>query len=141
LKFEEGANQYVKDNIFGIVAGWGRTKDGEPSETLQSVNLRTVSHENCNKKLSKQDSIDPDKFCVDLSSGKNVCPGDSGGGFVVLDSKTDRHFLWGIVSHGIKKQGVEDVQKCDENFVTTFTNIQYFKGEVVRALVNLEGES
>lgn len=58
-----------------------------------------------------------------LILGQSVCQGDSGGGLVISEKLRgeDIYYLRGVVSNGPSKDG-----SCDNDQVSTFTNIQFF---------------
>lgn len=65
-----------KEGITGQVVGWGKVASGNLSEQLQYVDLDIVE-------CSLQE-MNPGKFCAFGRQEQATCPGDSGGGFVIL---------------------------------------------------------
>ncbi|XP_055374811.1 modular serine protease-like isoform X2 [Condylostylus longicornis] len=129
LTWKEQSEQYIQSNLPGVVAGWGITDNGLYSSELRSVELLSIDSHTCKtKKITRNDNIAADKFCVETGEGKNVCPGDSGGGFVVPTEVNNKilYNLWGVVSNGIIGRG-DLVPQCNSNFITTFTNVQYYR--------------
>ncbi|XP_055374927.1 uncharacterized protein LOC129607777, partial [Condylostylus longicornis] len=129
LTWKEQSEQYIQSNLAGVVAGWGITDNGTYSPELRSVELLSIDSHTCKtKKITRNDNIASDKFCVETGDGKNVCPGDSGGGFVVPTEVNNKilYNLWGVVSNGIIGRG-DLVPQCNSNFITTFTNVQYYR--------------
>ena len=62
---------------------------------------------------------------------KVVCKGDSGGGLLIpqtVDGEK-RYFLQGVVSNSQKAK-----EACDTSFYTLFTNVQYYKNPIKKAL-------
>ncbi|XP_055383261.1 modular serine protease-like [Condylostylus longicornis] len=130
-------DRFISSNVPGIVAGWGITESGANSEELRSVELLSLDGESCKLRVSKFNKISNDKFCVETSEGKNVCSGDSGGGFLVPVpiNGTIYYHLWGIVSNGFKNQN-DNVHICNSKFTTNFVNIQYYKDLVTQSVKN-----
>ncbi|RLN61238.1 hypothetical protein BBJ29_001607 [Phytophthora kernoviae] len=87
------------DNDVGTVAtilGWGKTEDGTYSRTLQSVDVKIITNEEC--KVQYVNYVDQDiteeKMCAGTEKGKGTCRGDSGGPLFA------NGVLVGIVSSG-----------------------------------------
>ncbi|XP_055375505.1 modular serine protease-like [Condylostylus longicornis] len=137
LTFKEHNDKFLQSDRHGIVAGWGITDDGNYSPELRSVELLSIDSNACRTKITKNDKIAGDKFCVETSTGKNVCQGDSGGGYLIPENVGDATYyhIWGVVSNGITSTK-DGVAKCDANFVTTFTNVQYYKEIILDAYAN-----
>lgn len=60
---------------------------------------------------------------IQFKIGVSVCQGDSGGGWVHSETVNGKkiHYLRGLVSTGVNKDG-----SCDTNKYTTFTNILHY---------------
>ncbi|XP_055383176.1 modular serine protease-like [Condylostylus longicornis] len=124
---------FILNNKHGVVAGWGITNTGSYSPELRSVELTAVDSDDCKRKVTRNNKIPNDKFCVDTDEGRNVCRGDSGGGFLVpiYDGDVAYYYLWGVVSNGLINPGSGDII-CNSKFVTTFTNLQLYQGFVTQ---------
>ena len=61
---------------------------------------------------------------------KVVCKGDSGGGLLIPQTvrKEKRYYLQGVVSNS------QSTKNCDTSFYTLFTNVQYYKNMIKKAL-------
>lgn len=92
-------SQYLlRENIWGVVSGWGVTHYlGRSSRFLRKVALPVVDYETCRK--STDQVITDNMFCAGyLDASRDACSGDSGGPFVVNYRGT--WFLTGVVSWG-----------------------------------------
>jgi len=67
-----------------IVSGWGTTSEsGSLSATLKTVNIPTVSREQCNTQYGSG-RITQTMYCAGISAGGiDACQGDSGGPYVI----------------------------------------------------------
>ena len=88
------------DNVEAVVTGWGSFSDnGRHPDILQKVRLRTMSNEQCQKRMIAYH----DKFMIKdhmictFEPGKGICPGDSGGPLVVRN-QNGKYTLIGIAS-------------------------------------------
>uniref|UniRef100_A0A5S6QXD0 Peptidase S1 domain-containing protein n=1 Tax=Trichuris muris TaxID=70415 RepID=A0A5S6QXD0_TRIMR len=62
-------------NVPCFVSGWGYTQYGDPSNTLQVVDVQILDDADCNIEKETQDK----SFCAGhLNGGKDACLGDSG---------------------------------------------------------------
>lgn len=88
----------LKENLRGVVSGWGTTQYlGRSSRFLRKVSLPVVSHQTCRK--STEQIITDNMFCAGFpDASRDSCSGDSGGPFVVNYRGT--WFLGGVVSWG-----------------------------------------
>ncbi|XP_034183841.2 serine protease gd isoform X2 [Osmia lignaria lignaria] len=88
---------------YGYVVGWGRDELGnpyvqEPRQTRSPI----VSQEVCLWSNENFVSFTSNRtFCAGLRNGSGPCNGDSGSGFVMFDSKTERFYLRGVVSRSL----------------------------------------
>jgi len=101
------AGEKLTDGTKGLVAGWGRVKEGDslpPSETLQQLVIPTVNYDKCveyykdveKPKLSGENIM----LCAGFpEGGKDSCQGDSGGPLFFKDTKGN-YVLQGVVSFG-----------------------------------------
>jgi len=93
----------------GTVVGWGRLGDGDTptAQILQQIALPVQSHGTCERAMEAAgrptSHYTSRMFCAgDLAGGRDACPGDSGGPFMVSrgnDGRT-RWYLAGVVSTG-----------------------------------------
>ncbi|KOC62369.1 Serine protease gd [Habropoda laboriosa] len=87
----------------GHVVGWGRDESGnrnteEPRQTAAPI----VSQEDCLWSNTNFVSLTSNRtFCAGLKDETGPCNGDSGSGFVIHDSKTNRYYLRGVVSRSL----------------------------------------
>lgn len=94
------ANLLQKEDVMGVVTGWGTTQYlGRSSRFLRKVVLPVVDQGKC--LLSTEQVITDNMFCAGyLKANMDACSGDSGGPFMVNYRGT--WFLTGIVSWGEK---------------------------------------
>nr|Q1L659.1 RecName: Full=Coagulation factor X isoform 1; Short=PFX1; Contains: RecName: Full=Factor X light chain; Contains: RecName: Full=Factor X heavy chain; Contains: RecName: Full=Activated factor Xa heavy chain; Flags: Precursor [Pseudonaja textilis]AAY85307.1 blood coagulation factor X1 [Pseudonaja textilis] len=92
------ANQVLMKQNFGIVSGFGRTRErGKTSNTLKVVTLPYVDRHTC--MLSSNFPITQNMFCAGYDTlPQDACQGDSGGPHIT--AYRDTHFITGIVSWG-----------------------------------------
>ncbi|XP_055053069.2 mannan-binding lectin serine protease 1 [Misgurnus anguillicaudatus] len=102
-------------NTMGVVAGWGintanssasangLTSDSV-SELLQYVKLPVVPQDECEASYASRSSnynITTNMFCAGFyEGGPDTCLGDSGGAFVIQDTRSRRWVAQGLVSWG-----------------------------------------
>lgn len=130
---------YNQDKILasgkiGRIAGWGITETGgEPSPILKILDVPSVGHHDCISmaKPEYRQFITNDKLCAGTSDGRSVCQGDSGGGLVFSEDIPSAYYLWGIVSTGANKH-----KSCENNMLTSFTNIQFYYDFIQSAINN-----
>ncbi|KAH1015089.1 hypothetical protein HUJ05_012867, partial [Dendroctonus ponderosae] len=83
-----------------LLIGWGQLEfSGPTSPTLQKVDVRIVSTQQCNQMQSEV--ISQGEICTYSDEPKDACQFDSGGPVVWLDRDTTRYQLIGIISHGV----------------------------------------
>ena len=85
------------------MAGWGRTSITKLfPDVLQEICLPVVETSTCREVYAKEGfPVTHDMFCGgSAAGGKDVCKGDSGGGYLFQDPADDRWFLGGLVSWG-----------------------------------------
>ncbi|KAK6627833.1 hypothetical protein RUM44_010312 [Polyplax serrata] len=88
-------------DVVATATGWGTLKeDGIPSCSLQKVNLRVMSNQECRNSNYEESLISDKMMCAgDVLGGKDTCQGDSGGPLAYR--REDNKFeLIGIVSWG-----------------------------------------
>lgn len=83
----------------GIVAGWGKTEDGNLSQELKSSSMPIVRTIDClmSDRDSFGQSLDSGMICAGYLNGTTVCNGDSGSG-LIAELENGTWFLVGIVS-------------------------------------------
>ncbi|XP_066504518.1 mannan-binding lectin serine protease 1 isoform X2 [Hoplias malabaricus] len=104
-------------HTLGVVAGWGintgnasmsesvlNSNPGIVSEVLQYVKLPVVEQEECEASYASRSvdyNITENMFCAGFyEGGRDTCLGDSGGAFVIEDTKSGRWVAQGLVSWG-----------------------------------------
>ncbi|XP_072920520.1 granzyme K-like isoform X1 [Hemitrygon akajei] len=108
LNLPKGGITDMKSGTTCTVAGWGKTKINNYSDTLQEVEVKVIDRRTCNSMdyYNHRPEITQDMICVGDSKGRgDSCQGDSGGPLICNKMYT------GIVSFGkgcaiAKKPGV-----------------------------------
>ncbi|XP_059844631.1 granzyme K-like [Hypanus sabinus] len=108
LNLPKGGITDIKSGTRCTVAGWGKTKINDYSDTLQEVEVEVIDRRTCNSRYyyNQHPEITQDMICVGDSKGRgDSCQGDSGGPLIC-----DKMYT-GIVSFGkgcaiAKKPGV-----------------------------------
>ncbi|XP_059845404.1 granzyme K-like [Hypanus sabinus] len=108
LNLPKGGITNMKSGTRCTVAGWGKTKINNYSDTLQEVNVKVIDRRTCNSMdyYNHTPEITQDMICVGDSKGRgDSCQGDSGSPLIC-----DKMYS-GIVSFGkgcaiAKKPGV-----------------------------------
>lgn len=91
-----------RDNTLGSVAGFGQTEIGLPSEVLRIIYLPIVNFDKCWAQAdnSFRPFLISDTFCAGFTDGTGyVCKGDSGGGLTFLDKRTNKYYVYGVLSY------------------------------------------
>lgn len=92
-----------------MAVGWGKTsgrdalaKTGGLANTLKEACLPVVTEAVCSQSfLDEGYIVTANMLCAGhASGGKDICQGDSGGGFVFFDNQKKKWVLGGIVSWG-----------------------------------------
>ncbi|XP_072107897.1 granzyme K-like [Mobula birostris] len=99
LNLPKGGITDMKSGTTCTVAGWGKTKTGNYSDTLQEVEVEVIDRRTCNSKdyYNHRPEITQDMICVGDRKGRaDSCQGDSGGPLICCKKYT------GIVSFGGK---------------------------------------
>ncbi|XP_062898159.1 granzyme K-like [Mobula hypostoma] len=99
LNLPKGGITDMKSGTTCTVAGWGKTKIDNYSDTLQEVEVEVIDQRTCNSKdyYNHRPEITQDMICVGDNKGRrNACYGDSGGPLICRKKYT------GIVSFGGK---------------------------------------
>ncbi|XP_078685659.1 complement factor B-like [Branchiostoma floridae x Branchiostoma belcheri] len=98
-----------EEGTTGTVVGWGRLGDGATptAQILQQISLPVQPHGTCERAMEAAGrptaQYTSRMFCAgDVAGGRDACPGDSGGPFMVSRKSggTDRWHLVGVVSTG-----------------------------------------
>ncbi|GAB0090073.1 Peptidase S1 domain-containing protein [Sergentomyia squamirostris] len=90
---------YIGGSIIAIASGWGRTSENGPlPNTLQWVNLGTLTNDECKARLSPGNAelIFDSTVCTFTRTDEGICYGDAGG---PLNSA---NAVVGIVSWGVR---------------------------------------
>ncbi|XP_062898167.1 granzyme K-like [Mobula hypostoma] len=99
LNLPKGGITDMKSGTTCTVAGWGKTKTANYSDTLQEVEVKVIRRRKCNSKnyYNHTPEITQDMICAGDRKGRaDSCQGDSGGPLICCKKYT------GIVSFGGK---------------------------------------
>ncbi|MCX6050749.1 MAG: serine protease [Chloroflexi bacterium] len=103
-----------------LVAGWGVTADGNPTDTLQQAELPVVSATACSAAYANIGlSLSANTLCAGYKEGGiDACTGDSGGPLIAWDASTKSWVQIGIVSwgKGCAEQGLFGVYTRVDSF-------------------------
>ncbi|CRL00681.1 CLUMA_CG013941, isoform A [Clunio marinus] len=106
----------VPDGSNAIALGWGYTTyPGQASQSLQYIRVKTISRDNCRKRMTLPNSakLFESSLCAESASGSGgACMGDSGGPLVA------NNLIIGIVSWGIP---------CSKGFPDVYTRVASHK--------------
>lgn len=116
----------VSERDSGLVAGWGRTEDGELSDNLKAASMPIISHIDC--LASDRDVyggvLDSGMICAGHQNGTSVCNGDSGGG-LVIQRCTSGGCYWSLV--GIVSIAAGNFNgTCRSDGYGAFTNVKTY---------------
>nr|XP_012224365.1 PREDICTED: limulus clotting factor C-like [Linepithema humile] len=129
----------LEPGVYGKVAGFGRTSDGESSAILQSLKVPYISYNQCKSASLNADTeqfITIDKFCAGYLNGSSVCDGDSGGGLVVQTNGL--WYLRGIVSVSLGTINIAGSPRCDNNLYSLYTRISSHIGWIQDVIATIE---
>ncbi|XP_073963743.1 modular serine protease-like isoform X2 [Choristoneura fumiferana] len=137
---EDFDNEQLKEGNLGTVLGWGLTEeDGGPSQILNFVELPTVSIEECLKSADASflRYITSDKICAGVTTGKALCRGDSGGGFVFTEQRGSAPvpFLRGVASTAPRNE-----HRCNVYALAALTHVRKHRVFLRRYIPSLEDE-
>uniref|UniRef100_A0A182X1B9 Peptidase S1 domain-containing protein n=1 Tax=Anopheles quadriannulatus TaxID=34691 RepID=A0A182X1B9_ANOQN len=119
LKYLEKA---VPVNATVRLTGWGRTStNGNVPTLLQSLNVVTLSNEDCKAKMGNPKNVDLGHVCTLTKAGEGACNGDSGGP-LVYEGK-----LVGVVNFGVP---------CGRGFPDGFARVSYYHEWVRTTMAN-----
>ncbi|XP_043251936.1 serine protease gd-like isoform X1 [Colletes gigas] len=109
----------------GVVVGWGRDEFGNSYVQEPRMNVSPiVSQEVCLWSNAEFASITSNRtFCAGLRNGSGPCNGDSGSGFVMYDSITDRYYLRGVVSLSLLNRAN---MSCDLSQYVVYTDVAQY---------------
>uniref|UniRef100_A0A182WIB9 Peptidase S1 domain-containing protein n=1 Tax=Anopheles minimus TaxID=112268 RepID=A0A182WIB9_9DIPT len=112
VKSIEYSEKAVPANATVRLTGWGRTSTNGPVPTLlQSLNVVTLSNEDCEKKMGSPSNVDLGHVCTLTKAGEGACNGDSGGP-LVYEGK-----LVGVVNFGVP---------CGRGYPDGFARVSYY---------------
>ena len=106
----------------GLVAGFGQTIELKPSENLTKIILPYIDQNDCHNSAPDdyKKFLVSDKFCAGYNNNQGyVCKGDSGGGLAFRDDKTEKYYVFGVVSN---TRSVGE-NACDPYFYSLYTSI------------------
>uniref|UniRef100_A0A240PM40 Peptidase S1 domain-containing protein n=1 Tax=Anopheles epiroticus TaxID=199890 RepID=A0A240PM40_9DIPT len=118
----EYSEKEVPANVTVRLTGWGRTStNGNVPTLLQSLNVVTLSNEDCNTKAGDPGYTDVGHLCTLTKRGEGACNGDSGGP-LVYDGK-----LVGVVNFGVP---------CGLGYPDGFARVSYYHDWVRTTMAN-----
>ncbi|XP_063390937.1 trypsin zeta-like [Cydia fagiglandana] len=133
-QFQE--EQLQPENM-GTVLGWGLTEEnGTPSQRLTYLDLPYVGVDECfaDSEPSFHKYITSDKICAgDTVTGKALCRGDSGGGFVIYSG--DLPYL-----HGVASAAAANKNLCNAFAIATFTSVYPLRAFLTRLIPGIDKE-
>uniref|UniRef100_A0A182YNJ7 Uncharacterized protein n=1 Tax=Anopheles stephensi TaxID=30069 RepID=A0A182YNJ7_ANOST len=121
VKSIEYSEKEVPANVTVRLTGWGNTGDWTTPTLLQSLNVVTLSNEDCNKKGGDPNYADVGHLCTLTQTGEGACNGDSGGP-LVYDGK-----LVGVVNFGVP---------CARGYPDGFARVSYYHDWVRTTMAN-----
>lgn len=106
-------------------------------ETLQTLEVPIKDDVTCTEELPKSWADKYfliDKICAGyFNKSISVCDKGSGGGLVLLNDEDDRHYIYGIVSIGLQREG-----NCDIQQNTLYTKVASYYEYIDRLLATYE---
>lgn len=112
----------VPVNVTVRLTGWGRTSANGPVPTmLQSLNVVTLSNEDCVAKSLYPEHVDVGHLCTLTKTGEGACNGDSGGP-LVYEGK-----LVGVVNFGVP---------CALGYPDGFARVSYYHNWIRTTIAN-----
>ncbi|XP_050076288.1 chymotrypsin-1 [Anopheles maculipalpis] len=121
VKSIEYSEKEVPANVTVRLTGWGNTGDGGTPTLLQSLNVVTLSNEDCNALGGSPDYADVGHLCTLTKTGEGACNGDSGGP-LVYEGK-----LVGVVNFGVP---------CALGYPDGFARVSYYHEWVRTTMAN-----
>ncbi|XP_031849072.1 coagulation factor X [Nomia melanderi] len=132
-------NILLDPEMYGRVAGFGRTATGSSSFVLQTLTLPFVPKRKCTDAsvtYETQNYITYDKLCAGYTNGSSVCEGDSGGGLIFQWGSL--WYLKGIVSVSLGTRTVGGTRQCDSTTYTLYTAVSFHMSWVEQFLHSME---
>ncbi|XP_063391031.1 uncharacterized protein LOC134676569 [Cydia fagiglandana] len=127
----------LRPGNIGTILGWGLTeKNGDPSQRLTYLDLPYIDVDKCfaDSEFSFHKYITSDKICAgDVFTGKALCRGDSGGGFVLYSSEIP--YL-----HGVASTAAGDDNLCNAFAIAAFTSLYAHRAFLRDNIPNIEKE-
>ncbi|XP_053661837.1 chymotrypsin-2-like [Anopheles marshallii] len=118
----EYSEKVVPANVSVRLTGWGRTGVNGPVPTLlQSLNVITLSNEDCKAKSLYPEHVDVGHLCTLTKAGEGACNGDSGGPLVY------EGMLVGVVNFGVP---------CGFGYPDGFARVSYYHNWVRTTMAN-----
>uniref|UniRef100_A0A182KA36 Peptidase S1 domain-containing protein n=1 Tax=Anopheles christyi TaxID=43041 RepID=A0A182KA36_9DIPT len=118
----EYSEKAVPANVTVRLTGWGRTSaDGSVPTLLQSLNVVTLTNEDCKAKSLYPEHVDVGHVCTLTRSGEGACNGDSGGPLVYEEK------LVGVVNFGIP---------CGLGYPDGFARVSYYHDWIRTTMAN-----
>ncbi|XP_070562115.1 clotting factor C-like [Ptychodera flava] len=133
LPLNDANNSVIDHYDLAVVIGWGKTYGKPSSDVLKETYLPIVSQQTCVEACERSNVhvVTDNMFCAGYQIGLiDACNGDSGGPLMLQDERSQRYYLYGIVSWGRQQCGVRDsygVYVNVSNFtpwIQEITNIQ-----------------
>lgn len=107
----------------GTVVGWGKSENPWRSyeEIPKLIEAPIQPNEDCFLETPKLAEFSSKRtFCAGLQNGTGVCLGDSGGGFIIKEGRTN--YLKGVVSSSLTDSGM-----CDVTKLAVYTDILLYR--------------
>uniref|UniRef100_A0A1A9WIZ6 CLIP domain-containing serine protease n=1 Tax=Glossina brevipalpis TaxID=37001 RepID=A0A1A9WIZ6_9MUSC len=103
-----------------VIAGWGRTENGNSSDVPLFAVIRYIERESCQREFPALPSLRDEHICAGGQNLVDSCRGDSGGPLGFRDKLFDhlRFIQFGVVSFGINSCGRIDMPGV-------YTNVSY----------------
>uniref|UniRef100_A0A182N7P9 Peptidase S1 domain-containing protein n=1 Tax=Anopheles dirus TaxID=7168 RepID=A0A182N7P9_9DIPT len=118
----EYSEKAVPANATVRLTGWGRTSASGPIPTLlQSLNVVTLTNEDCRAKSLRPEHLDVGHVCTLTKAGEGACNGDSGGP-LVYEGK-----LVGVVNFGVP---------CGLGYPDGFARVSYYHDWIRTTMAN-----
>ncbi|XP_049299583.1 chymotrypsin-2-like [Anopheles funestus] len=118
----EYSEKALPANVTVLLTGWGHTAVNGPVPTmLQSLNVVTLSNEDCKAKSLFPEHLDIGHVCTLTKAGEGACNGDSGGPLVYEGS------LVGVVNFGVP---------CGLGYPDGFARVSYYHDWIRTTMAN-----
>ncbi|XP_076299371.1 clotting factor C [Lasioglossum baleicum] len=129
----------LESDMFGRVAGFGRTALGGSSYLLQTITVPYIHNSKCKEASNTYETeiyITYDKFCAGYTNGSAVCDGDSGGGLIFRWGSL--WYLKGIVSVSLGTKVVGGARQCDSSTYSLYTEVSRHMTWIENFILQLE---